>query len=68
MRNHVKELESSDDAELLAAVREGNDAAFGELYRRHVGAGRAAARALTRSQADADDAVAEAFARVLAEM
>src|SRR4051812_38970890 len=68
MRNHVKELESSDDAELLAAVREGNDAAFGELYRRHVGAGRAAARALTRSQADADDAVAEAFARVLAVM
>src|SRR4051812_7570627 len=68
MRNHVKELESSDDAELLAAVREGNDAAFGELYRRHVGAGRAAARSLTRSAADADDAVAEAFARVLAVM
>ena len=68
MRNQVKELESSDDAELLAAVREGNDAAFGELYRRHVGAGRAAARSLTRSTADADDAVAEAFARVLAVM
>src|SRR4051794_34125037 len=68
MRNQVKELESSDDAELLAAVREGNDAAFGELYRRHVGAGRAAARALTRSSADTDDAVAEAFARVLAVM
>ena len=49
MRNQVKELESSGDAELLAAVREGNDAAFGELYRRHVGAGRAAARSLTRS-------------------
>jgi RNA polymerase sigma factor (sigma-70 family) len=68
MRNQVKELESSDDAELLAAVREGNDTAFGELYRRHVGAGRAAARSLTRSTADADDAVAEAFARVLAVM
>jgi RNA polymerase sigma factor (sigma-70 family) len=68
MRNRVQELESSDDAELLAAVREGDDAAFGELYRRHVGAGRAAARALTRSTADADDAVAEAFARVLAVM
>jgi RNA polymerase sigma factor (sigma-70 family) len=68
MRNQVQELESSDDAALLAAVREGNDAAFGELYRRHVGAGRAAARALTRSAADADDAVAEAFARVLAVM
>jgi len=68
MRNQVKELEGSDDTELLAAVREGNDAAFGELYRRHVGAGRAAARSLTRSTADADDAVAEAFARVLAVM
>src|SRR4051794_22503543 len=68
MRNQVKELEASDDAELLAAVRDGNDAAFGELYRRHVGAGRAAARSLTRSAADADDAVAEAFARVLAVM
>jgi RNA polymerase sigma factor (sigma-70 family) len=68
IRNQVKELESSEDAELLAAVREGNDAAFGELYRRHVGASRAAVRALTRSTADADDAVAEAFARVLAVM
>src|SRR3954447_10380620 len=68
MRNQVKELESSDDAELLAAVRNGNDAAFGELYRRYVGAGRAAARSLTRSSADTDDAVAEAFARVLAVM
>ena len=68
MRNQVKELEGSDDAELLAAVREGHDAAFGELYRRHLGAARAAARSLTRSTADADDAVAEAFARVLAVM
>ncbi len=68
MRNQVRELESSQDSELLASVREGNDAAFGELYRRHVGAGRAAARSLTRSSADAEDTVAEAFARVLSVM
>jgi RNA polymerase sigma factor (sigma-70 family) len=68
MRNQVRELESSEDSELLASVRQGNDAAFGELYRRHAGAGRAAARSLTRSSADAEDAVAEAFARVLSVM
>ena len=68
MHNQVRELESSEDSELLASAREGNDAAFGELYRRHVGAGRAAARSLTRSSVDAEDAVSEAFARVLAVM
>jgi RNA polymerase sigma factor (sigma-70 family) len=40
-------------------------AAYGELYRRHVVLGAAAARALTRSRADADDVTSEAFARVL---
>jgi RNA polymerase sigma factor (sigma-70 family) len=53
------------DAALLARVRSGDDDAFGELYERHVGAARAAARALVPSPAEADDAVAEAFTRVL---
>jgi RNA polymerase sigma factor (sigma-70 family) len=53
------------DAELIAAVRTGDVAAFGELFRRHVGAARRLARQLTRSAAEADDLISEAFERVL---
>jgi RNA polymerase sigma factor (sigma-70 family) len=52
------------DAELIAAVRAGDRAAYAELYRRHEGAARRTARQLTASPHDVDDLVAEAFARV----
>ncbi|HRE00720.1 MAG TPA: sigma-70 family RNA polymerase sigma factor, partial [Ilumatobacteraceae bacterium] len=53
------------DAELILATRGGDGDAYGELYRRHLPAAQAAARALTRSRADADDVVADAFSNVL---
>jgi RNA polymerase sigma factor (sigma-70 family) len=53
------------DAELVAAVRSGDLEAYGVLYRRHAGAARTQARQLTGSGPEADDLVAEAFARVL---
>jgi RNA polymerase sigma factor (sigma-70 family) len=56
---------SADDAELIAAVRAGDLEAYGQLYRRHAGAARTQARKLVRSRPDADDLVAEAFAKVL---
>ncbi|EWM15825.1 sigma-70 factor [Kutzneria sp. 744] len=53
------------DAELIDSVRGGNTEAYGSLYERHVGAAYNLARQLTRSTAEADDLVAEAFAKVL---
>ncbi len=53
------------DAELITSARTGDDRAFGELFKRHEVAAKAAARSLTRSRADIDDLVAEAFTRVL---
>jgi RNA polymerase sigma factor (sigma-70 family) len=53
------------DAELIESVRGGNTSAYGSLYERHVGAAYNLARQLTRSTAEADDLVAEAFAKVL---
>jgi RNA polymerase sigma factor (sigma-70 family) len=53
------------DAELITSVRSGDSSAFDPLYRRHVGAARNLARQLTRSPAEVDDLVAEAFAKVL---
>ena len=55
----------ASDAELITAVRSGEVAAFGVLYERHVGAARAVAHQYSNSAADADDAVADAFQRVL---
>ncbi|MEV0613760.1 sigma-70 family RNA polymerase sigma factor [Nonomuraea sp. NPDC050404] len=52
------------DADLLQAAREGNAAAYGELYERHVAAARALARQLVRS-AEAEDVVAESFTKIL---
>lgn len=49
----------------MTAARSGHAEAYGELYRRHVGAARTAALALTHHQMDADDITSEAFARVL---
>jgi RNA polymerase sigma factor (sigma-70 family) len=53
------------DAELITSVRVGDNAAYEELYRRHVDAAMSVARHLTNNRADAEDVVSEAFARVL---
>ncbi|CAL9660045.1 hypothetical protein SUDANB95_06936 [Actinosynnema sp. ALI-1.44] len=53
------------DRELLARVRAGDDAAFGELFSRHADAVRRFALRHVREHAEADDLTAEAFFRVL---
>ena len=57
---------SDTDTDLLAAVRAGDTAAYGTLYERHSAATRQLAHSLARNPADADDLVAETFARVFA--
>ncbi|MBD8079833.1 sigma-70 family RNA polymerase sigma factor [Cellulosimicrobium arenosum] len=57
--------EASSDAELISAVRAGDTAAYGALYERHAAAALTVARQYVRSRADADDVVADAFARTL---
>jgi RNA polymerase sigma factor (sigma-70 family) len=59
-------IQTSTDAELIGAVRVGDEAAYEELYRRHSTAALRFARSLTASKYDAQDSVHEAFARVLA--
>ncbi len=59
------EVDRRSDAELIAAARLDDHGAYGELFRRHGDAARAAARALVGRRADFDDLVAEGFARVL---
>jgi RNA polymerase sigma factor (sigma-70 family) len=56
------------DTELLSAVRAGDTAAYGTLYERHRGAARQLACGLVRDPADADDLVAETFAKELASL
>ncbi|GAB3474218.1 RNA polymerase sigma factor (sigma-70 family) [Amycolatopsis cihanbeyliensis] len=53
-----------EDAALITAVRRGRASAYGQLYERHVATAYHLAHQLTRSPADADDLVAEAFAKV----
>jgi RNA polymerase sigma factor (sigma-70 family) len=53
------------DCELLDRVRAGDSAAYGVLYERHEPSAKSLARYLTKSGHDADDVVADAFARVL---
>lgn len=55
----------TSDADLIAEVRSGDDAAYGELYRRHATAARSMARQLMHSESEIDDLVAETFTRVL---
>jgi RNA polymerase sigma factor (sigma-70 family) len=65
MATHVdpaaQTLGDASDMELVEYTRAGNSAAFGELWVRHSGAGRAVARS---HRFDADDLLSEAFARV----
>jgi len=56
------------DIDLLNATRSGDTDAYATLYQRHVAAARALARQLVRGRAEADDVVAEAFAKVLAQL
>ncbi|MEC3978903.1 sigma-70 family RNA polymerase sigma factor [Amycolatopsis sp. H20-H5] len=53
------------DSELIEAVRHGDIAAYGGLYKRHVRAAYNLARQMTRSMAEQDDLVSEAFSKVL---
>ncbi|WP_188316526.1 sigma-70 family RNA polymerase sigma factor [Solihabitans fulvus] len=59
---------STSDLELVAAVRAGDDQAYGVLFERHVAAARRLARGLARSDAEADDFVSDAFAQVLSKL
>ncbi|HUQ60150.1 sigma-70 family RNA polymerase sigma factor [Lentzea sp.] len=54
------------DADLIDAVRDGKVEAYGKLYERHVRSANILAMQLSTSSADADDLVADAFAKVLA--
>jgi RNA polymerase sigma factor (sigma-70 family) len=59
------DIEGPSDAELIEAVRKGTVSAYGSLYERHVASAYNLARQLSRSPAEADDLVSEAFAKVL---
>ncbi|WP_243792102.1 sigma-70 family RNA polymerase sigma factor [Saccharopolyspora gloriosae] len=59
------EAQGPSDGELIEAVRHGSTEAYGTLYERHVAAAHNMARQVARSQAEADDLVSEAFAKVL---
>lgn len=52
------------DAEYITAVRGGDTAAFGPLYKRHRGAAYHLARQLVVSPSEAEDLVSESFAKV----
>ena len=54
----------STDTGLLQLVRDGDDRAYGELWKRHVDVGTAIARRVT-TRLDSSDVVSEAFARML---
>jgi RNA polymerase sigma factor (sigma-70 family) len=58
-------LEQVPDSELIAAVREGDVAAFAVLYERHLVPAKRAAACLANTPAEREDLVAEAFTRVL---
>ena len=57
------ELGETGDADLIARTRDGDRAAFGELWRRHYRSGITVARSVT-STLDPDDLVQEAYARI----
>ncbi|GAB3432589.1 sigma-70 family RNA polymerase sigma factor [Actinophytocola sediminis] len=58
-------LDKLADVDLIAAVRQGDVAAFGILYERHLPSAKRAAAVLARTPAEREDLVAEAFTRVL---
>ncbi|QXC59709.1 sigma-70 family RNA polymerase sigma factor [Aquihabitans sp. G128] len=64
----ISDLDYADDSDvaLIRRTRAGDHDAYGLLHVRHAGSARALAWRMSRSVADADDLVAEGFARVLA--
>lgn len=64
MECNVSGPEEHADADLIAAVRAGDVAAYGELFVRHVEAARRLGRRLV-ADPDVDDLVSEAFTKVL---
>lgn len=64
-RPEGRDEQPASDERLLTAVRNGDSAAFAELYERHRGAALAVARMHSRNESDAQDLVSEAFTRVL---
>lgn len=63
----TRSLSTTSDDDLLTNARDGDSAAYGELWRRHADAGKAIARRFTATD-QADDLVAEAFTRILSTM
>jgi RNA polymerase sigma factor (sigma-70 family) len=59
------DLDERSDAELIAAVRNGDTEAYGVLYERHLRAAKRAASCLAHTSAEREDLVADAFTRVL---
>ncbi|GHJ50278.1 hypothetical protein Cs7R123_76200 [Catellatospora sp. TT07R-123] len=59
-------LDPHSDHHLISLVRGGDTGAYGLLYRRHYDSARRLARVLHHDAAEADDLIAEAFAKVLA--
>lgn len=55
---------AAGDAELVVRAADGEQAAFAELYRRHVGRAGTTARGVASNPDDAADAVSDAFANV----
>jgi RNA polymerase sigma factor (sigma-70 family) len=55
----------SDEQALLQRLRNGEDAAFGELFERHAAAVRRLAQSLAADRSEAEDITAETFFRVL---
>jgi RNA polymerase sigma factor (sigma-70 family) len=64
MTDLLSDVDTPSDAELISRVRGGDVAAYGDLFSRHKDAANRLARQLVRGP-DADDLVAEAFAKVL---
>jgi RNA polymerase sigma factor (sigma-70 family) len=56
------------DAALIVLVRSGEISAYADLYPRHVASAYNLAHQLTRSPAEADDLVAEAFRKVMEQL
>ncbi len=66
MTIHHHPVSEATDDELITRVNADDRDAYGELYRRHVGAARSTARWLLHSSQDVEDVVSEAFAGALA--
>src|SRR3954470_4151375 len=64
MTDLLSDVDTPSDAELISRVRGGDVAAYGQLFTRHKEAAHRLARQLVGGS-DADDLVAEAFAKVL---